>query len=864
MCFPGRRGSPDGGARVQASARRSAVRLVTAAALLALAQCAGPGGLPARTPAPERAAAVAAGSANVVLVTLDTTRFDHLGIYGGTKASTPNIDRLRDESVVFDAAYASAPLTAPSHASIFSGLAPTRHGVRNNGLYAVPREVPWVPEEASAAGVDTVGFVAAVPLLSDFGFARGFRAFDDRLPGRRSTGPDGRAGDWPERRADEQRALFEDWLAARGPAAGRFLAWVHFFDPHFPYAPPDRFAVRHRDSPYAGEVEFVDEQLGLLFGALRSRGLWESTTIVVVADHGEGLGTHEEWTHGNFLYEETIRVPLIVKPARGSAMVPLAGRRVAEVVRIADLAPTLRRELGLPPAATDAARDLLESARSMAAAGLPAYFETLASFETYGWAPMFGARDGATKWILSRRESAFDLAADPGERSPLSAGAADEATRGARREVALRLRERPMAAAATAGPDEATVRQLESLGYLVGGAAPPGEDWVARVKDLPDPHPLAPLLVALASAEGKLSTGDFDEARREFESVLERDPGNRKAPLGLADALAALGRFREALEVITRALTAHPEDVRSVAKAASLEHRLGRTDDAIARLLGFGNLRADDRLMLADLLLAAGRPSEAAAEADRVISADPTSTRARQIRALAAKQLGDLPGAEAALRAALVSSEDDYYVRRSLARLLVETGRGAEAMVELDRLVAQFDGDPEVRLFRSEAILADGDVPAAVAEFEAAFEIDPRRWQGRIDVSLDEPALRLGLARHLAEGGDPLGALIVLRRGAERRSLDAEGYYLAGDLAFSMGEIEEGIRLTTAGVALAPENPSLLYNLARGQRMAKRDGEARRTLERAVAAGGERFREFVAADPLMAPLLAPASKGNRR
>ncbi len=294
-----------------------------------------------------RAGTSGSGSAdrpNVLLVTIDTLRADHVGSYGYKAASTPTIDALAARGVRFETSVVHTPLTGPSHASILTGQTPLVHGFRNNSGYILAPQVKTAAEDFRQAGYRTAAFVSGFPLDRRFGFDRGFEIYDDRLP----KGTDRRRTPYVERFADATTDAVLRWLPApSSTTAGKrtpWFLWVHYYDPHAPYEPPADLAERFRQSPYDGEIAFVDRQLARLMQALDVRSETARTIVLVTADHGESLGEHGEGTHGIFVYDATLRVPWVMAGPRIAA-----GRVAQTVARSIDVLPTLADYAGLPP-----------------------------------------------------------------------------------------------------------------------------------------------------------------------------------------------------------------------------------------------------------------------------------------------------------------------------------------------------------------------------------------------------------------------------------------------------------------------------------------------------------------------------------
>jgi len=444
----------------------------------------------------------------VLLVTLDTLRADRLAAEG----PMPRLWALAGRAVRFDTAHSPVPLTLPAHATLLTGLGPQRHGVRDNIGYALDPQTPTVAAAFASAGRATGAFVGGYPLDRAFGLDRGFAVYDDRM----TRAPrDGRSGH-TERRAAEVVDAALTWLD--GLPAGPFFLWVHLFDPHDPYEAPPPFAGAH-GHPYDDEVAYADHELGRLLDGVESRRA-EPLWIVVVGDHGEALGDHGEPTHGVFLYEETLRVPLVVVPP---------GETVARVigvpVSLEDLAPTLLEAAGLEPLEGVDGRSLLpllrEGAQSGAWKARPLYLESIHGRRRFGWAPLAGFLDWPEKYVSAPRAELYDLERDPGERE--NRFTAERAGALERRLEAARGGE-PAERAAEAGSG-VDLERLASLGYVGAGGAALAQD---ELEDRPRPDPKE-RIAALPSIERglhALDAGRDDEARRLFEAALRLDPDN--------------------------------------------------------------------------------------------------------------------------------------------------------------------------------------------------------------------------------------------------------------------------------------------------------------------------------------------------
>ena len=342
---------------------------------------------------------------NVLLITLDTTRWDRIGAYGDGAAATPNLDRIAGEGVLFEQAIAAAPLTLPAHSTIFTGMLPPRHGVRDNGGYVLDAKHVTLAAALKESGRQTGAFVGAFVLDGKFGLDSGFDTYFDKfdVSKRRSVSLASIS-----RRAGQVVDNAMPWLEQQ--ASRPFFAWLHFYDAHSPYEPPEPFLSRFRDRPYAGEIAYVDSQVGRILQWLDTRQLTERTIVIVIGDHGESLNEHGEGTHGLFIYEATTRVPFIVRtPYSG-----IHGRRVPGVVRSEDVMPTVLELVGRRPVEGMDGRSLVPMLTGASSdLNLDAYSESLYARNHYGWSELRALRAGRYKYISATRPELYDLERDP-------------------------------------------------------------------------------------------------------------------------------------------------------------------------------------------------------------------------------------------------------------------------------------------------------------------------------------------------------------------------------------------------------------------------------------------------------------------
>ena len=664
---------------------------------------------------------------NVLLVTIDTLRADHLGCYGDRAADTPVLDALAARGVRFTTAVAHAPLTAPSHASILTGLLPPGHGVRDNGSFVLPRSATTLAEVLRDAGYRTAAFVSGFPLDHRFGFARGFETYDDRL----LRGRDPRRAAYVERTAADVTRSAVDWIrGARAP----WFAWVHYFDPHAPYEPPPDLAERFVASPYDGEIAYVDREMGLLLGAVDASG----TLVLVTADHGESLGEHGEATHGVFVYDATLRVPWIM------AGPGIARGRVSPVVaRGIDVAPTLIDYVGQRVPRPMQGRPLRPAADGREIEDAPAYAESLFCQLNLGWAGLHAWRTARWKIIDAPRPELYDLATDPAETRGVSAGE----THGAEnlRSALQRTLEARGPDSSTA-PEPAVLERLRTLGYL-GGSSPSHptgrdpKDGIALVERLES---------GLAEARARPAL-----AVQELSAVLAEEPDAPLARRYRAIAFQFAGRYLDSVADIRVLEAKGPPSLDDLTVLAESLRLAGRHDEALAALDRANALdpRAPEPpLLRARTLRAMGRSEEAGVALRQALALDPGSGEARRGLGELALERGAVDEAASLLEPVVAGDPTDVPALVKLGVVRMRAGRPDDALALFERAVALDPRNPEALLDLAGALGKSGRAAAAIPRFEKAIEVG-----GRTTAALNG----LGVAR--LESGDADGAARAFR-----------------------------------------------------------------------------------------------------
>jgi arylsulfatase A-like enzyme/Tfp pilus assembly protein PilF len=547
-------------------------------------------------------AALAARDANVLLITVDTTRADHLSCFGSHGARTPHLDSLAARGVLFTHATAQVPLTLPSHACIMTGSYPPVHKLRDMGGFVLDKSHPTIASIMEAAGFSTAAFVGSRVLAKHFGLSQGFDTYDDDMGAEKEEGR--LPGAFPERRAGvvTDRAL--DWLKQNGPR--KFFLWAHYYDPHQPYDPPEPYKHEYAKSPYDGEIAYMDEQVGRLLAGLEQLALTPHTLVIVMGDHGESLGEHGEATHGIFLYDATLHVPLIV----AGPEIP-SGKVIGDQVRSIDLHPTVMEFLNLHPSSEAQGVSLWPLIRQgTRVRSNYSYGETLYPRTYMRWSELRAMRTDGWKLILAPHPELYNLQRDPGELQNLVANYPAEADQ-LQKKIWEAVGTQSKTEKVTSAPvDEQTRQELESLGYVSGGAT----REIQLGTDAPDPKDRIAVLKTMEQAEKFLNAHDNAHAAQFMEQALRQDPGNPLAHVYLAMAEERAGRPERAVEVYEAAIGRHIFTDLIYARLGKLYlrlHQLDKAVDAMSRANQINPTDLDNLRNLGTAQLQLGRVDEA-------------------------------------------------------------------------------------------------------------------------------------------------------------------------------------------------------------------------------------------------------------
>jgi tetratricopeptide (TPR) repeat protein len=614
------------------------------------------------------------------------------------------MDRLARDGIVARHAVAVAPLTLPSHASLLTGLAPPRHGVRDNADYRLPLSETTLAEHLAALGYRTAASVGAAVLSSRLGIAQGFESYDEP----RIVEPVRPAGGWvgfvgiAERDAN---AVTGDALAAlERVAGGPFFLWVHYFDPHADYAPPEPWRSRFAGRLYDGEIAYTDHHLSRILDALSSRGLDDRTLVVVTSDHGESLGEHGETTHGLFVYDATIRVPWI---ARFPGVLPKGGHYDGLVSGI-DLVPSVLSLMGLPPLPGTQGTDHAPGLRSgTPMAAPPAYAESLLGERAYGWAPLRSLRSLDEKYIDAPVPELYRLDDDPGEIRNLAAERFDDVHRWDARLDDV-VADFGVADGEAARPSTAAERAvLETLGYVGGSAGG------SRAGPRPDPKGMVAAHETCLEAQGLVARGKLAEGAALLARVLEDDPANPAALSLLGSIRFATGEEREGIAALEESVRLSPDVFENRSNLANAYHESARWDDAVREYEAALRIRPGDGPTLRSLggaLLALGDARRAAEAFRAALGAGASEGAVRAALGAALADAGDLSAAERELRAAVAAEPGRAEAWNKLGVVLERSGRVGEAVPLYDRALEADPSLPDALFNRGKHFLREGRI----------------------------------------------------------------------------------------------------------------------------------------------------------
>ncbi len=689
-----------------------------------------------------RRAGSGSGPGPVILISIDTLRADRLPVYGYTAGRTPRLVDFAREAVVFDRAYAHAPQTLPSHASMFTGELPFEHKVRDNLGFTLSDKTRTLAAFFREVGYATGGFVSAFVMRPETGIGQGFAVYDAKFPPMAAD----RSPAQVQRPGTDTLAAATAWLSTL--TSDRFFLFFHIYEPHKPYKPPDRF---NDLPPYDGEVAFADEIVEDLLDTLKARGFYDRATIVVLSDHGEGLGDHIEEEHGLFLYDEVVRVPWLMKlPGKQSA-----GRRVAEPVQHIDLLPTLAALYHLPVPRGLRGRDL--SVALFGRGTLPPqgiYAEALYPRYHFGWSELLSLTDERYRYIKAPRPELYDLERDPDERTNILNERTQSATALRSALDALVAGRNIDAPAAVSDEDR---QRLAALGYV----GTQSSSASANSDALADPKDKAPLLRTYRQAIEAIGEDRLEAGIGLLEAILKEDPNMTDVWSQYASQLGRLGRYQQAFDAYTRVIRLRPDEPNGALGAASMLLLMNRLDQARAHAeLALKSAPSLAHQALALIEVTRHHDDEAVREAELAAKAEPGLPMPAFIRGTIAYKIEDY---SEALRL-LLEAREGYAARSTQPR---------DLHFMIGDSFARLEQYPEAEPYLREEVRLYPQHVRARASLALLYQsmkrpADAERMLTALVRDIPTPEARATAARVWRMFGRPERALEVERAGAPR------------------------------------------------------------------------------------------------
>jgi arylsulfatase A-like enzyme/tetratricopeptide (TPR) repeat protein len=770
---------------------------------------------------------------NVLIITSDTTRADHIGCYGNRSVETPVIDGLARDGVLFSEAVTPSPNTMPAHSSLLTGLYPFRHGVRANGTFRLDPKVSTLAEQLKKQGYRTGAVISAFVLDSRFGLDQGFDLYHDDLTKGMQYSPHM----FRERAAELTNEPAAEWLQQIGDEP--FFLWVHYFDPHSVYMPPEPFRTRYAYDLYDGEIAYVDSQIGALLDQLDALGVRDRTLIVYTSDHGEGLGEHGEFSHSLLIYDATMHVPLIIHAPKALPR----GKVIGQQCCLVDVVPTVLSLLGEP---VPQDLDGVNLCAPPATENRPVLIETIATMTLHGWAPLVGVRRTDYKYILAPTPEIYDLRSDQRELANIHDDSPD-VVRTLSAALAQWLGQDPFLAARKAldlenlQTDEESLRHLAALGYVSTTRTDEAEN---PARELPDPKIMIGHWETVQHAIHVDARGDPQQAVALLEPQVAEVPGDVFSRIVLGGIYRRLGEDDRALAHFQRAEEDEPNDpaIRiAIGDVYFTQRKYKEAEQKIREALAIDPSHGQAHIALAQLALARGKQDEAIGLYRKAIELDPGATGADAHNKIGFLYLyqGRLDDARREFRSAIEIDSLNGVAHDGLANILVLEGRTEDAMTELQAALRFDPNQPRALASLASLLSQQGDQEKALALCTQAIKIAPKNsivhnnlglvHRRRGDTKLAEEhylkaiefgeridAAHVNLAQLYAMQGKKEEALEHFRL-----AVDANPYYpnpiaLAnlGAYHFNKGDVDKALAFYRRALAVHPDYALVHKNLA--------------------------------------------------
>jgi len=613
---------------------------------------------------------------NVLIITLDTLRADRVGCYGYLEAKTPNMDELAKIGVKFENTVCQAPLTLPSHASLFTGLYPHYHQVRDNGAYYLDKRFKTLAEIFKEREYRTAAFIGAFPVDSRFGLDQGFDVYDDKFREEEKF-----KTFYSERKAEEVFLTFNEWFLNN--FRDKFFTWIHYYDPHLPYDPPSPYKEQFSD-PYDGEVAYSDFYVGQIIDLLKEKDVFEKTLVVIASDHGEGLGEHREIDHGIFLYNTTLKVPLIFCAPQNLP----SNKVIISQVRLIDIFPTVLDMLKIPISKEVQGESLIPYVEGRENKDLVSYIETVHPREMFRWADLKGIMNTKMKFIDAPKPELYDLKKDPEEKNNLYQK---------ERQIALRMKEELAELIDKFSSKTSSRRELSSeereklmaLGYIVDSSKK-----VERSSDLADPKDKIEIWYTLQVARGFQRRGEYKKAEELYQKGIIMEPNCSLNYLFLGGLYMRTNRLQEAYELFKKGARVLPESI-----------------------------PMHDGLVKASIQLK--KYQEALQECQAILALNDKYLNALALTGFIYTILGENEKAIDYLKKAADLEPENKLILLDYARLLATSGRKEEAIEIYSRMKKDYPGDYRIYQYLGITYGNTGNLEKSIENLKKAIELHP-------------------------------------------------------------------------------------------------------------------------------------------
>lgn len=764
---------------------------------------------------------------NCIVISIDTLRADHLGCYGYKEIKTPNIDALASEGALFSKAYTPVPVTLPSHCSIFTGLSPIGHGVRNNGTFRLHDEQTTLAEIFQELGYRTGAFIGAFVLDNRFGLNQGFEVYNDNL----ANGEEKSVFFYNERPAEKVIDSAINWIGQTDDRP--FFAWIHCFDPHAPYAPPSPYLERYSNLPYDGEIVYIDDMMGKLFRFLKKKRLFDSTLICFTADHGEGLGEHEEKTHAIFIYDATLHVPLIFHlPGKVSS-----GLVIDKEVNLTDIFPTILSLIGIQYNNSVHGIPLFDN-EMLDERKTELYCETFYPLYNHKWSPLEGIRTGDWKYIKAPRSELYNLSEDQKELNNLFGKNPQivekmEKLLNAKKQL---LENTGVTKNARMKLDSDTREKLESLGYIWTSHMDMEEHMIG---DYPDPKDMIGLLDYLNRGTYYYMVGEYDKAVTEFKKLLKLNPYDVFTHFVLGYIYDKKGWTDLAIQELEEAIRLDPGYINAYNNLGTIYNKTGHRDEAIkyfakAIELNPSYIEAYDNIgvvyylkkeydtavtyftkaieldpdyakaynNMGSILIARGQYKDAKDPISKAIELDPNFTDAFNNLGSAYLGLLELQEAKELFLKTLNFDPNHQEALINLATVNIELGEFDEAREVIDSVMKKNPNVAKIYNCMGTLLLKKGKPEEAVTQFKESLYLDPDSF---------ETYYNLGIVYFMLGRIDD--AIREYKRALNYNTKNAGVYVNLGIALFQKGLIDLAVSNYQQALEMDPHNVEAMINL---------------------------------------------------